>query len=248
MRWIAQRTNRATTDSHEPARWLVVTVFAGAMAWVEAAVVYDLRTLTDRLQPYQQNPLPLGGALGRVEIIREIATLVMLLAVGLLAGRTWRKRMAYGAIAFGVWDVLYYAFLKVICDWPTSLLDWDVLFLLPFPWWGPVVAPLCIALLMIVWGTLASQLTDLNIEPFAWRPWALNGLGSVLALYVFMADSIRVANQGADVWRNLLPSAFNWPVFCVALILMAAPVVAIGWRTWLSRPPACGNSGSSVGA
>ena len=48
-------------------------------------------------------------------------------------------------------------FLRVICDWPTSLFDWDVLFLLPLPWWGPVLAPVCIALLMIVWGTLVTQ-------------------------------------------------------------------------------------------
>ncbi len=60
-------------------------------------------------------------------------------------------------VAFGVWDIFYYVFLKVMCDWPRSLFDWDILFLLPLPWWGPVLAPVSIALLMIVWGTLASQ-------------------------------------------------------------------------------------------
>jgi len=205
-------------------RWVAVAAFATAMAWVEAAVVYDLRTMIDRIQPYQQDPLPISGSLGQVELVREIATLVMLLMVGLLAGRTWRSRMGYTAIAFGVWDVLYYVFLKTISDWPSSLLDWDILFLVPLPWWGPVLAPVCIAVLMIVWGTLATQFGDRQIA-LSWKPWVVSGLGAVLALYAFMADSLRVANQGVDVFRHMLPKEFNWPVFCLAFALMAAPVV-----------------------
>ena len=42
----------------------------------------------------------------------------MLLTVGMLAGRTWQTRLGYSAIAFGVWDIFYYVFLKVIYDWP----------------------------------------------------------------------------------------------------------------------------------
>jgi hypothetical protein len=215
---------------HEYKRWLAVAIFATAMAWVEASVVYDLRTMTDRIQPYQQNPLPMGGGLERVELVRESATLVMILTVGMLAGRTWRDRAGYGAIAFGIWDILYYVFLKAICGWPHSLLDWDILFLLPLPWWGPVLAPVCIALLMIVWGTLVSQFTDHAVAIRSWTSWSLIGLGSVLALYVFMADSLRVAGQGADALRHMLPREFNWPVFCVAVALLATSVAEIGLK------------------
>jgi hypothetical protein len=217
-------------------RWLVVAIFAAAMAWVEAAVVYDLRTITGRIQPYQQNPLPISGSVGQVELVREVATLVMILTVGMLAGRNRRTRGGYIAIAFGIWDILYYVFLKVICDWPHSLLDWDILFLLPLPWWGPVIAPVCIACLMIAWGTLASQFTDRHVAFLTWRPLGLSCLGSVLALYVFMADSLRVVDQGVEALLNMLPREFNWPVFCVALALMAASVAEIGWRIWLYRP------------
>ena len=122
--------------------WLIVVVFAIAMAWLESATVYYLRVLVGRLDPYQPNPLPIHGALGSVELVREAATLVMLLTVGMLAGRTWPTRLGYSAIAFGVWDIFYYVFLKVIYDWPKSLFDWDILFLLPLPWWGPVLAPM----------------------------------------------------------------------------------------------------------
>jgi hypothetical protein len=131
--------------------WSVVVVYAIAMAWVEAAVVYYLRTMVDRIEPHQSNPLPIAGNLGNAELIREAATLVMLLAVGTLAGRSWRARLGYTAIAFGFWDLFYYVFLKLLCGWPHGVLDWDVLFLLPLPWWGPVLAPALISLLMIVW-------------------------------------------------------------------------------------------------
>lgn len=196
------------------------------MAWVESAVVYYLRTMVDRIEPYQANPLPIFGGLGRVELVREAATLVMLLTVGMLAGRTWHSRIGYAAIAFGIWDIFYYVFLKVICGWPHSLLDWDILFLLPLPWWGMVLAPLSIALLMIIWGTLASQLEwAQSTARSSVRVWFLNAVGIALALYVFMADAIHVASQGANAVRNVLPARFNWPLFCLALLLMAAPVI-----------------------
>jgi len=205
--------------------WLTVTVYAVAMAWVESAVVFYLRTMVDRIQPYQAEPLPIVGRLGVAELFREAATLLMLLTVGMLAGRNWRARLGYSAIAFGVWDIFYYVFLKVMCGWPKSLFDWDILFLLPLPWWGPVIAPVSIALLMILWGTLA---VGWEVEPAKgnseWKMWVLNFLGIALALYVFMADTIGVAGQGTAVVRKVLPTWFNWPLFGVALVLMAAPI------------------------
>jgi glutamine cyclotransferase len=200
------------------------------MAWVEAASVYYLRAMVDRIDPYQENPLPIRGGLESVELTREAATLVMLLAMGALAGGTWHKRLGYTAIAFGVWDIWYYAFLRMISGWPTSLFDWDVLFLLPLPWWGPVLAPVSIALLMIVGGTFVTQSTDRRpVTSFSWTLWGLNGIGIALALFVFMADSLRTVHQGLDVSR-VLPERFDWSMFCVALTLMAAPVAQIGWQ------------------
>jgi hypothetical protein len=210
--------------------WILVAIFAVAMAWVEAAVVYDLRVLVDRLQPYQANPLPMAGALGNIELVREVATLVMLAAVGWLAGGTLRARLAYSAIAFGVWDVVYYVSLRVMYGWPASLLDWDVLFLLPLPWWGPVIAPMSIAVLMIAWGTLATASPALSSRTGGEsRLWSAAGLGAALALYVFMADALRAAPYGVEAVRAVLPETFNWPMFLVALALMAAPVAAMVW-------------------
>jgi len=220
-------------------RWLTVAAFAVAMAWVESAAVFYVRTLVDRIEPYQPDPLPLIGTLGPVELARELATLIMHFTVGVLAGRTWRARFGYMAICFGIWDISYYAFLKIMCGWPQSLLDWDILFLLPLPWWGPVLAPMLIAALMILWGTLASQFERPRPPALSnWRVWVLNFTGVALALYVFMADALRVSGGGVDAVRNVLPTAFNWPLFLVALALMAAPPVKLALELWEKRVPA----------
>jgi hypothetical protein len=226
--------------------WIAVATFAVAMAWVEAACVYDLRVLVDRLEPYQPNPLPISGALGNIELAREAATLVMLAAVGWLAGGTLRARLAYAAIAFGVWDIFYYLWLKVMYGWPRSLFDWDVLFLLPLPWWGPVIAPASIALLMLVWGTLATVTPGpLADRRGGARLWSAAGVGAALGLYAFMADALRALPHGLEAVRTVLPRTFNWPLFLIALALMAAPVVPM-IRTAARRPSRGPRSGDAL--
>lgn len=212
----------------ERKRWIVVVTFAMAMAWVESAVVLYLRTMINRIVPYQPDPLPIMTGLGQAEIVREAATLVMLLTVGWLAGRTWRSRWAYALLAFGVWDIFYYVFLKPLTAWPSSLLDWDVLFLIPLPWWGPVIAPVAISLVLIVFGTLVSQF-DQPDQPLWPGRLALGFffVGVALALYTFMADALRVAAGGVEAVRNVLPVWFNWPLFGVALALMVAPIIDV---------------------
>src|SRR5688572_24600362 len=216
-------------------RWTVVVMFAIAMAWVESASVFYIRALVNRIEPYQINPLPINDALGVVELWREAATLVMLATLGVLAGNTWRRRIGYAALAFGVWDIFYYVFLRMMSGWPRTLLDWDILFLLPLPWWGPVLAPVSIALLMILWGTLATQ-SDEDARDARWT-WALGAVGIVLALAVFMIDAWRAVPHGRDAVLQVLPDAFNWPLFGVALLLMAAPLVSACARSISSASP-----------
>ena len=222
-------------------RLCTVFIYAIAMAWVESAVVVYLRVLTQRVNPYQANPLPVSVGLGQIEIGREVATLVMLWAVGWLAGYTWRSRLSYSLIAFGVWDIFYYIFLVPMSGWPRSVLDWDVLFLVPLPWWGPVLAPMLISTLLIIGGVLVTQ-AELPDRPLWPRPgaWILNLAGVGLALYTFMAPALRSLGGGELAIRKTLPTSFNWPLFGVALVLFAAPVADMGWqlrkRHWQGMP------------
>lgn len=117
-------------------------------------------------------------------------------------------------------------FLRMISGWPRTMLDWDILFRLPLPWWGPVLAPVSIALIMVLWGTLATQSSDMETDA-SWT-WAFGWSGIVLALAVFMIDAWRALPAGRDAVLQVLPTTFNWPVFSVALLLMAVPAVSSG--------------------
>jgi hypothetical protein len=218
----------------ERKRWVAVVGFGAAMAWMESATVVYLRMLVGRINPYQLNPLPRNDALGNTELVREVATLAMLVAVGWLAGRNRRARLCYALIAFGVWDILYYVFLAMIVGWPQSLWDWDVLFLIPLPWWGPVIAPVMIAALMMVGGTLVTQfgVTQFGDARFWPRRWslALTAAGMVVALVVFMQDSIGALSGGEAAVRALLPARFNWPWFAVALAMMSCAIFDLLWQ------------------
>jgi hypothetical protein len=212
-------------------RAALVALFAIAMGYLEAAVVYYLRTLVNRIAPHQPEPLPDIPALAAPELLREFATLVMLLSVGWLAGRTWRARIGFGLLAFGIWDIAYYLFLIPLTGWPRSPLDWDILFLIPLPWWGPVTAPVSIAILMIVFGLLATIL-ELG-EPPIWPrkiSHALCAVGILLALYIFMSDAISALPQGETAVRNVLPQNFNWVCFSAAWLMMFAPVADMSWQ------------------
>lgn len=132
------------TDRSPWIRLGVVAIYATAMAVVEATVVYYLR----KLFALQYAAVFVAGHFNfpsgylRYEQARELATIVMLLAVACLAGRDLWQKLAYFLFAFGVWDIGYYVFLKIMLDWPASLTTRDLLFLMPTQWWAPVWQPL----------------------------------------------------------------------------------------------------------
>ncbi|MBI2007321.1 MAG: hypothetical protein HYS83_01285 [Candidatus Blackburnbacteria bacterium] len=141
-----------------------VAIFAIAFAFVEAAVVVYLRHIVG-FAPLEVSKdevaLVLPGiaflkanaavkiidsrALLNIEMVREAATIVILASVALLAGKKFWDRVAYFFLAFGIWDIFYYLFLRATVGWPQTLADADVLFLLPVPWVGPVFVPVLIS-------------------------------------------------------------------------------------------------------
>jgi hypothetical protein len=191
---------------------ILVAIFAIAFAFVEAAVVTYLRAIY-----YPQGfsfPLRImGSSHVSVELIRELSTIVMLIVVGLLAGTTRWQKFSYFLIAFGVWDIFYYVWLKVILNWPATLFDWDILFLIPLPWIGPVIAPILISLVMIVGGilTIKKEDGDGEVHP-PLSVWLISGFASLMALFTFVVDT------GAT-FHSQLPKPFDYEFFVPAILL-----------------------------
>jgi hypothetical protein len=150
---------------------LTVLIVAGsAFGYVEAAVVYYLRALMNFHRNYplvhykvllnlgfitfvttKQSLLP-NNHINDVEKVREIATIIVLLAIAYIAGHNWRQRLGAFLISFASWDIMYYVFLKILDNWPSSFLTKDVFFLIPVTWIGPVITPLICATVILIVG------------------------------------------------------------------------------------------------
>ncbi len=206
-----------------------VGLFAIAMAYLESAVVVYLRRIYGISDLILHVP-PFDPQIGAIELGRELATLVMLLTVGWVAGRKFKSRLGFAVFAFGLWDIFYYIWLRVFIGWPRTLLDPDLLFLIPLPWWGPVLAPVLIAALMIVGGVLAVIDDDRGQMTVRLQPaeWAVFIAGNLAMLYAFMSDALAALPADTQTLSQLRPSEFNWPVYLVGLAMLALFVWRMG--------------------
>ena len=205
---------------------LWVSVFSIAMAYLEAAVVVYLRRVYGITDLILMVP-PFDEQIAVIEVGRELATLVMLLCIGWIAGEKFQSRVGFSLITFGFWDIFYYVWLRVFLGWPKSLLDPDLLFLIPLPWWGPVIAPILISLLMIVGGSITvireNQGHVIHIRIFE----AITlFIGILLMLYAFMQDALSILPANSIQLSQLKPTQFNWGVYLVGLLMSGFSV----WR------------------
>ncbi|HOX24144.1 MAG TPA: hypothetical protein PLL30_00140 [Candidatus Krumholzibacteria bacterium] len=195
------------------ARLVWIAVFGIAFGWLEAAVVVYLRRI---LYPdgFALPLSPIDPQLAAVELAREAATVVMLAAVAGLAGRTRWQRFAAFLVGFGVWDVAYYLGLKLALDWPASLADWDVLFLVPWPWLGPVYAPVAVAILMIGSGIAVFRREERRpCRADRWS-WLLGAGGALVLLWTWLRD-LDASLRGA------LPQPYPLGAFVAGLALLS---------------------------
>jgi hypothetical protein len=190
---------------------LWVSLFAMAMAYLESAVVVYLRAIY-----YPQGfdfPLVIAAPAGvmLIEIGREAATIVMLTAIGFFCGRSRMQRFAYLMLAFGIWDILFYLWLKIFINWPASLLTWDILFLIPLPWVGPVLAPVVVSVALIgagSWIILREEKgKTVSLPGWAWGAEIAAGLVIILS---FLLDVRHVVHGG-------YPNPFHWGIFLLGL-------------------------------
>jgi hypothetical protein len=139
-------------------RLLLVFFFSIAFGYIESAVVVYLRAI---FHPdgftFPLTVLGDGQLLGRfllTEIGREAATLVVIFSATWLLAGTAKLRLAYFFTIFALWDIFYYIWLKLLIDWPASLMDWDVLFLIPMIWASPVLAPVLVSIAMLAFAAV----------------------------------------------------------------------------------------------
>lgn len=216
--------------------WL--SLFAIAMGFLETSVVVYLRELYYP-KGFDFPLVEIPKHIAIVEFWREVATIIMLLGAGIMAGKTKLGRFAYLIIAFAIWDLFYYIFLYVLLQWPQSLFTWDILFLVPVPWTGPVIAPCLVSIGLIILGAIilhyenkkgAVKITGLQ--------WTLLIGGVAVIILSFMWDYLSITSgAGKSVWSlvsesNLFeelktynPQKFNWPLFTVGLSLSGFGIV-----------------------
>ena len=209
-----------------------VTIFAIAMGFLETTVVVYLRELF-----YPEGfDFPLKSMphwLIYTELGREAATIIMLAGIAWLAGKSSHTRFAWFIYTFAIWDIFYYVFLKVILDWPESWFTWDVLFLIPCLWVGPVLAPVILSLLMIlIWGTILffDRLGYLSIRKL---DYTLMIIASTTHIVNFCWDNLNYlidAPTNADLHilhLSYIPQSFNWWVFTFGCALICLVIYNI---------------------
>jgi hypothetical protein len=208
---------------------LSILLFGVAFGYLEAAVVSYLRDLHEparqRFHPGrpQGDLFPLltleqlrdSGAVQpktlAIEIGREVATLLMLAAIALAVARNAGEWAAAFAIAFGAWDIAFYVFLKVLLDWPGSLFTSDILFLVPVPWVGPVIAPVLVSIVMIGAGIYHLS-REANRRPvrIGRLQWAGLLAGATTIIVSFALDYEHIMRGG-------MPLPFHWLLFGLGL-------------------------------
>jgi len=217
-----------------------ITLFSIAMGFLEGAVVVYLREL------YYPNgfqfPLKaMSTNVSMTEIIREISTIIMLLSIGFIASKKRNERFAWLIYSFAIWDIFYYVFLYLVLRWPDSLLTWDVLFLIPVMWIGPVVAPIILSILMIILSLLIlyyeNKYENVLISK---RQWGLILAGSLIAIISFCEDFyeyilLKIPNStwltvlsSGNIFKlakKYIPNNFNWWLYLTGVNLILLGIV-----------------------
>lgn len=223
---------------------IALVLFGISFGYVEAAVVVYMRAI---FQPVREQvfsgvkytelfPLivstqtlpdePKYSLLAKTELGRELATLIMLASIGLAMGGSFPRWLAGFMISFAVWDIFYYVFLKLLLGWPESLMTFDLLFLLPLPWVGPVITPVIVSLAMIAAGVIILWREARGCPiVFRWHHWAAIYGGGATIIVAFCWDYQNILAGEPD------PQYFNWPLFLAGLLLGAIGFLSAVWRT-----------------
>ncbi|MFC2129502.1 hypothetical protein ACFLQX_01845 [Bacteroidota bacterium] len=220
-------------------RILIISLFAIAMALLESAVVIYLREIMYP-EGFQFPLKPIHPNIALTEILREAATLIMLVCIGLMAGKTFSQRFAWFIYSFAIWDIFYYVFLWILIGWPESLMTWDILFLIPATWTGPVITPLILTAVMIFFALLilfnAERGLNTKIQSLEWIGVLSGVVVLVIAfVYDYMKHMLKEFSFGellhlGDPYirehaQTYIPDAFPWLIYLPGLFIMLAAIL-----------------------
>ena len=200
-------------------RLFYIAIYAIGMAYIEASIVVYLRKLYGISDLIISVP-SFDPQVSIIELGRELATLIMLFAIGFASGKRFQSQIGFSLYAFGLWDIWYYIWLVVFIGFPHSFFDWDLLFLIPLPWWGPVITPVMISVLMIISGARLALLEErgLLVKPRS-VDWIMLSIGACIMLYTFMSNAIGSLPTSVDNLSDLRPSSFLWSIFLVGYVI-----------------------------
>jgi hypothetical protein len=203
--------------------FLIVVVFGIAFGYIEAAVVVYLRQIF-----YPDGftfPLTVFGidAISRrillTEIGREVATIVLIFTGAWLFGRNRHQRIAYFMIIFAVWDIFYYVWLKVLLGWPASIMDWDILFLIPYTWASPTLYPVLISMILIIFAVVilyrSSCGRPIKATPLDWLAFSASGIIVVVSFCIAGTHSTE-QDYASYFYRPLFAAGY---LFAIAIFL-----------------------------
>ena len=216
-----------------------IAIFAIAMGFLESAVVVYLRAIY-----YPEGfafPLrALDPGIVQTEVLRETATMIMLIMIAMMTVKQAISRFAVFIYAFAIWDICYYLFLRLLLKWPPTLLTWDILFLIPVTWVGPVLAPVINSVTMILLAVIILYYkTKIELFRVTFVEWLFLVLGSgvfiftytqpylkfLLAIYSF-SDILNLQDNKEllSYSGSFIPSNFNWLLFSLGEVLVLYPV------------------------
>ena len=229
-----------TTKAIKTIFW--VTIFSIAMGYMESSIVVYLRKLYypgGFSFPLSNIEIDIAG----VEFMRELATMIMLATIGIVAGRKNIERFAYFIFSFAIWDIFYYVFLKVLIQWPESLMTWDVLFLIPVTWFGPVISPVINSLTMILLAMVTIYFVDKNRKAkYGWLVWTLLIVGSLVVIVSYTEEYTRFMMQEFTFWELIgvrdaesiialaltyIPQKFNWYIFLIGEVMHLTAIALV---------------------
>lgn len=223
------------------------TLFSISMGFLESAVVIYLRKLYYP-EGFDFPMVPMEQVIMVTELFRELGTILMLLSAAAMLARSFLGRFAFFAFCFGIWDIFYYVFLKLVLDWPSSFLTQDILFLIPMPWFGPVFAPMLVSLGLILLGVVIvlSQQRDPGFRILP-KEWVMMVLGAVVIILSFVLDhAVYVLSEHSwqrllsfsqekllEVTKDYIPRNFHLNVFLAGVLIAVLGLVSILRRSGL---------------